>query len=311
MVNRLTSSFPLRERRTANPRATGRRLALPLPGRNTRAMLLPQHEPANQAIAPLGLDFRDVYSASGVGSSPTLVWAGVEPATSGSLNRRSTQLSDHVLDLPRFRFPLRDTPTRPPTGEGNAPRARQIQSSLDKRRRWESNPLQTGLQPVAWPSGSSVMNTQSQVSPPGHNCPRQESNLGLDLRTVGCIRHTPGTCSQADSTLARNRTWPSAFGEPHASTTIRGPSFVLFHNSAGAQGFEPCARVLEARCSPRSTPRSNAGYPPGIEPGASGLTTPVDGHVADTILPQRKGRESNPQGHPARPPSKRVPSPIG
>jgi hypothetical protein len=27
---------------------------------------------------------------------------------------------------------------------------------LAKRRRWESNPLQTGLQPVAWPSGSSV-----------------------------------------------------------------------------------------------------------------------------------------------------------
>ena len=32
------------------------------------------------------------------------------------------------------------------------------------------------------------------------------------------------------------------------------PEYTIFHHSEAAmQGFEPCPRVLEARCSPRST----------------------------------------------------------
>ena len=54
-------------------------------------------------------------------------------------------------------------------------------------------------------------------------CPCQESNLVFNLRRVACD-----------------------------SVTLKGPRSI----SAGAQGFEPCPRVLEARCSPRSTPLS-------------------------------------------------------
>ena len=53
---------------------------------------------------------------------------------------------------------------------------------LTARRRWESNPLQTALQAVAGPSGSSVSYFQ---------CPRQESNLVFDLRRVACESGTP------------------------------------------------------------------------------------------------------------------------
>ena len=45
-----------------------------------------------------------------------------------------------------------------------------------QRRRWESNPLGPHLQPVAVPSGSSVVCQR----------PRQESNLVYDLRKVVC-----------------------------------------------------------------------------------------------------------------------------
>src|SRR6266404_4318382 len=40
-----------------------------------------------------------------------------------------------------------------------------------------TNPLETALQTVAVPSGSSVTN---------HQCPRRELNLALDLRRVAC-----------------------------------------------------------------------------------------------------------------------------
>lgn len=61
---------------------------------------------------------------------------------------------------------------------------------LAKRRRWESNPLETGLQPVAWPFGSSV------------KYPRQESNLIPDRRRVVCDPPHP----EDESIPARIRT---------------------------------------------------------------------------------------------------------
>ena len=76
------------------------------------------------------------------------------------------------------------------------------------------------------------------------------------------------------SALARSRTWSSTFGgsravrhTPRARVeadgrtrtgmnllTRQGPHRSATSAGAGAQGFEPCPRVLEARCSPRSTP---------------------------------------------------------
>jgi hypothetical protein len=75
-------------------------------------------------------------------------------------------------------------------------------------------------------------------------CPCQESNLVFDLRGVACRpSHAKGSV-EADG---RTRTGMNLLTRqgPHRSATSAG---------AGAQGFEPCPRVLEARCSPRSTP---------------------------------------------------------
>jgi hypothetical protein len=158
-------------------------------------------------------------------------------------------------------------------------------------------PTSTGLQPVAWPSGSSII---------GKACPRQESNLALDLRRVACAPSHPEDVSEcshtiprpgvepglaaskaavpsatlAGSALARSRTWSATFGgsranpshskgyessskptaglEP-ASTCLQDRRLAFrprrqYPDAAGVQGFEPCLRVLEARCSPRSTP---------------------------------------------------------
>ena len=75
-------------------------------------------------------------------------------------------------------------------------------------------------------------------------CPRQESNLVLDLRGVACRPpHAKGP-NEADGRARTGMNLLTRQG-PHHSATSAG---------AGAQGFEPCPRVLEARCSPRSTP---------------------------------------------------------
>jgi hypothetical protein len=113
-------------------------------------------------------------------------------------------------------------------------------------------PTSTGLQPVAWPSGSSIICKA---------CPRQESNLALDLRRVACesttLRghlyncHPPSapprdrtsSCSfedcranpahsqgvlQSVSSPSRDRTWSCSFGgcraTPAHSRTIRNQS---------------------------------------------------------------------------------------
>ena len=79
-------------------------------------------------------------------------------------------------------------------------------------------------------------------------CPCQKSNLVFDLRGVACRpSHAKGPV-EADG---RTRTGMNLLTRqgPHRSATSAG---------AGAQGFEPCPRGLEARCSPRSTPLKRA-----------------------------------------------------
>ena len=80
-------------------------------------------------------------------------------------------------------------------------------------------------------------------------CPRQESNPVFDLRKVACCpSHAEGPV-EADGRARTGMNLLTRQG-PHRSATSAG---------AGAQGFEPCPRVLEARCSPRSTPLSWSG----------------------------------------------------
>jgi len=85
------------------------------------------------------------------------------------------------------------------------------------------------------------------------DCPRQESNLVYDLRrVVSGVRHTP-----------RATIKPTAGFEP-AWTCLQDRSLALQprrRSGAGVQGFEPCARALEARCPPRSTPLSAGSRP--------------------------------------------------
>ena len=52
--------------------------------------------------------------------------------------------------------------------------------------------------------------------------PREESNPILDVRSVECLRHTPGTWA---TTPTRIRTWTSTFAGSHAvRCTIRAKS---------------------------------------------------------------------------------------
>ena len=110
-----------------------------------------------------------------------------------------------------------------------------------------------------------VDRNRSLASPPPGNRTRA---CGFEGRRASA---TPA--GKEPSALARNRTWSSTFGGRVPSVTLRGPveadgrartgmnplTRQRPHRSAtsakaGTQGFEPCPRVLEARCSPRSTP---------------------------------------------------------
>ena len=83
--------------------------------------------------------------------------------------------------------------------------------------------------------------------------PARESNPVLAASKTA-VRPAHSRGSMPKSALARSRTWSATFGGSRAIPShskgrrITGP--------AGMQGFEPCPRVLEARCSPRSTPLS-------------------------------------------------------
>lgn len=92
-----------------------------------------------------------------------------------------------------------------------------------KRRRWESNPLETALQAAAWPSGSSVR---------GKKCPRQESNLVYDLRRVAC---SPSHSKDVHiSTPPRNRTPSCGSEDRRASITL-----AEHQHSVSRPGLEP------------------------------------------------------------------------
>ncbi len=101
--------------------------------------------------------------------------------------------------------------------------------------------------------------SKTAVRPPhsrGNNqCPCQESNLVFDLRGVACRPSHAKGAAEADGRARTGMILLTRQG-PHRSATSAG---------AGAQGFEPCLRDLEARCSPRSTPLSIAPAPAGAE----------------------------------------------
>lgn len=190
-------------------------------------------------------------------------------------------LSYHEPAPPRFRIPARDTPS--PIARRRGGRA--------------AGPTEPAACLQRDAGGSRTHFRPACNRPPGRlapasrrTCPRQESNLALDLRRVVCLPHTPRTFTRRN-TPARSRTWTTAFEAPRAVRHTPGAS-----HPAGAQGFEPCARVLEARCSPRSTPRScrySTGYPPGFEPGPAALTTPGgDRHHGH----HPRGTTKNPRG---------------
>lgn len=178
-------------------------------------------------------------------------------------------------------------------------------------------PIWTGLQPVAWPSGSSVYQTNIKI------CPRQESNLALDLRRVVCLRHTPRTGFHGNSTnnppsgnrtqpcgfegrrasstlagsaLARSRTWASTFG---GSRAVRHTPRAGF-SSRGARIRTLSIRVGAGVLSYEDTPVCCDLWFPldlmclaGLEPAPSASQA---GMLPLTPQTQRKGRDSNPQG---------------
>lgn len=110
-----------------------------------------------------------------------------------------------------------------------------------RKRRRESNPLETALQTVAWPSGSSVV--------------------------------------MSSSAPARSRTWSSTFAESRASATLRGHRFAncnrVFRNHArGSERTSAPPRNRTSSCSFEGCRASGtlAGQitqisRPGLEPG--------------------------------------------
>ena len=101
--------------------------------------------------------------------------------------------------------------------------------------------------------------------------PTRESNPALRLRRPPCVRHTRGERAQVPLPGVEPGPRPSEGRVP--SVTLQGrnrsrrpdsnrhdPAYKAgawpfgHVGKSRAQGFEPCPRVLEARCSPRSTP---------------------------------------------------------
>ena len=83
-----------------------------------------------------------------------------------------------------------------------------------KRRRWESNPLQTALQAVAVPSGSSVMFTSSVLA---RNRTWSTSFAGSRANPA----HSEDNCL-VSSAPPRSRTSSCSFEDCHASITLAG-----------------------------------------------------------------------------------------
>ena len=122
----------------------------------------------------------------------------------------------------RLEAVLRSSILRPTAAPGKAEHARpalvverDAVMTIDRSQGRDAGGSRTHLNRVA--AGRLAVWLQRQES----ECPRQELNLVHDLRRVVC-----------------------------ESVTLRGHD----QNVSRGQGFEPCPRVLEARCSPRSTP---------------------------------------------------------
>ena len=97
--------------------------------------------------------------------------------------------------------------------------------------------------------------------------PARESNPVSRLRRPPCVRHTRGDgnvksrcpCQESNLVFDLRRV---ACRPAHSKGMSRA------RKAAGTQGFEPCPRVLEARCSPRST---SLDVPPARYAGGSGV----------------------------------------
>jgi hypothetical protein len=122
--------------------------------------------------------------------------------------------------------------------------------------RFEQNKSRKSLIGISLPANKHVKEHVAQKP----NC---ATSAGLPFpppgnRTRPCgfeDRRAPDTLTGRSeySALARSRTWSTTFG---GSRAIPSHSKGYKRRSAGVQGFEPCRRALEARCSPRSTPLS-------------------------------------------------------
>ena len=101
-------------------------------------------------------------------------------------------------------------------------------------------PTSTGLQPVAWPSGSSIIRKA---------CPRQESNLALDLRRVACAPSHPEDVCEC------SKRYPARESNP-VSRLRRPPCRPPHSRGVPSPGVEPGLRPSEGRVRIRHTPRA-------------------------------------------------------
>ena len=160
--------------------------------------------------------------------------------------------------------------------------------------------LARGRQP---PGGTGPRRRTVDVGP----CPRQESNLVLDLRRVVCdVRHTPRTMKQRCHPPPGNRTRPCGFEDRRASATLAGKQPVPL------PGVEPGLRPSEGRVpsvtlqgrsrsrrpgSNRHEPAYKAGASPfGHVGGEQGRkdSNPVDASFGGSLLSQEHAPEKGP-----------------
>ena len=124
--------------------------------------------------------------------------------------------------------------------------------SCDAVRSMSSPGIEPGLRPSR--SRVRIRHTPRTRYPTLRPSPARESDPALRLRRPPCARHTRGE----DEALARNRTRSTTFGGSRARPSHSKGLTRHTATPAGTQGFEPCPRALETRCSPRSTSLSKS-----------------------------------------------------